>query len=111
MSEPEGIKQYEDPFYIGERRDVEDQVMERDSSTFTISTGTFTLYDSGGTARIGPITDSDAAFDIDGAYLRYALNGTAGSVSADLHTVEWKYSTSTNHTFVDKFHLDIRAIP
>jgi len=111
MSEPEDIKEYEDPFYIGERRDLEDQVLERDSTSFTISTGTFTLYDSGGTARVGPITDSDAAFDIDGAYLRYQLDGTAGSISADLHTVIWKYSTSANHTFQDKFKLDIRAIP
>ena len=111
MNEPEDIKQYEDPFYIGERRDVEDQVLERDSSTFTISTGTFTLFDRAGTARVGPITDSDADFDIDGVYLRYRLDGTAGSVSADLHTVEWKYSTSTNHTFIDKFLLDIRQVP
>jgi len=111
VSEPEDIKEYADPFYIGERRDLENQVLERDSSAFTISTGTFTLYDSSGTVRVGPITDSDADFDIDGVYLRYTLDGTAGSISADLHTVEWRYSTSTNHTFIDKFHLDIRAVP
>jgi len=107
----EEIKEYEDPFYIGERRDIEDQVMERDSSSFTVSSGTITLYDSDGTIRVGPVTDSSADFDIDGAYLRYHLDGTAGSFSADLHTVKWNYTTSTSHTFIDKFTLEIRGVP
>ncbi len=111
MSEPEEIKEYRDPFLIGSNRDLEDQVLERGSNAFTVSTGTFTLFDPSGTARVGPITDSDAAFDIDGAYLRYQLDGTVGSFSAALHTAVWKYSTSTNQTFQDKFKLEIREVP
>ena len=109
MSEPEEIKEYEDPFYIGEKRDLENQVTERDSSSFTVSSATFTLYDSGGTIRVGPITDSDGDFDIDGVYLRYTLDGTAGSVSADLHRAEWKYVASSQ-TYIDRFLLHIREM-
>ena len=103
-------KEYEDPFYIGEDRDIECEVEERDDTAFTIASGTFALYDSSGTRKLGPITDSDGRFDIDSQYLRYQLNANTGAYSADLYRVEWEYIVGSQ-TYQDVFHLEMRAVP
>ncbi len=106
----EDVQIYDDPFFVGEVRDLECQVDERDDTAYTFTSGTFTLYDSTGIVRVGPVANTNASFSMGSPYLRYKLDGTTAPVSADLYAVEWKYVVS-GQTYIDRFQLDIRTLP